>query len=387
MSCLVILSQGIGQLYCGIYHVHVICGRHVASQPACFLLVPFRHAGDALTPGVILRYLSQRPFLVCLMAVGTYVAVVTTGHCLGPFVIAHRDMAHQSGPDIVADESCFDGQRVPGAERAALDAVVFLYVEGPDGRGDRSGTGTIIRNSRTAGGHNRILTVRHVVQHALETHGRIRVIDRYGKYLGEARQDPATILSGSRLAQEVDSAVAGMNGDGAVLLDMVDVRNWYDSIRGLEIVPVYRGILTGWFSDPSALMPGVSGAALLNDRNQVIAVVQAAAGGGQYPPTFRTQLTVHNILRFLKPHQGEEETVQSVSFYHGANGYFMPLSGPGVLETLHLQPVMAVSEGGENVHIFGYPMDMCIAYHGRVYPKDSMPLMGIPNRLRVLLGF
>ncbi|MDT8870343.1 hypothetical protein RAA17_01790 [Komagataeibacter rhaeticus] len=89
-------------------------GDYVASQPACFLLVPFRHAGDALTPGVILRYLSQRPFLVCLMAVGTYVAVVTTGHCLGPFVIAHRDMAHQSGPDIVADESCFDGQRVRG---------------------------------------------------------------------------------------------------------------------------------------------------------------------------------------------------------------------------------------------------------------------------------
>ena len=179
-----------------------------------------------MTPGAIFHYLRQRPFLMFLMVVGAYVAVVSMGRWFGPFVIAHRDMAHQVGPDIVADESCFDGQRVPAAERAALDAAVFLYVEGPDGRGDRSGTGTIIRNSRTAQGHNRILTVRHVVQHALETHGKIRVINRYGKYLGEARQDPTTILSKSRLAQEVDSAVAGMNGAGGVLLDMVDVRDW-----------------------------------------------------------------------------------------------------------------------------------------------------------------
>lgn len=340
-----------------------------------------------LPPGAIFHHLRQQPFLVCLMVVGAYAAVVITGRWFGPFVIAHRDMAHQVGPDIVADESCFDGQRVPEAERAALDAVVFLYVEGPDGRADRSGTGTIIRNSRTAEGHDRILTVRHVVQHALETHGKIRVINRYGKYLGEARQDPATILSKSRLAQEVESAVAGMNGDGAVLLDMVDVRDWYDTISGLEIAPVYRGILTGWFSDPAALMPGISGAALLNDHNRIIGVAQAAATGNRYPPTFHAQITVHDILRFLKPHQREEETVRSVSFYHGANAYFMPLSGPGVLETLNLQPVIAPSEGGENVHVFGYPMDTCVAYHGQVYPEDSRPLMGIPNRLHVLLGF
>ncbi|MDT8870342.1 hypothetical protein RAA17_01785 [Komagataeibacter rhaeticus] len=78
----------------------------------------------------------------------------------------------------------------------------------------------------------------------------------------------------------MDSAVAGMNGDGAVLLDMVDVRDWYDSIRGWRSCR-YAGHPDGVVFRPLSPDAGGIGAALLNDRNQVIAVVQAAAGGGQ----------------------------------------------------------------------------------------------------------
>ena len=134
---------------------------------------------------------------------------------------------------------------MPECERVELEATVYLYVSTPGGRNDVSGSGIVLRDSRTPQGHNRILTIRHVAQHALRQHGKIYVLDRFGNKLGEARQTPTTIPSESRLAQEPDSALRGEPGDNAVLFDMYPLLPAYDQISGVDIAPrLYRGICT-----------------------------------------------------------------------------------------------------------------------------------------------
>ncbi|MGY6770482.1 hypothetical protein [Komagataeibacter sp. NFXK3] len=237
-------------------------------------------------------------------------------------------MAHQSGPDIVAEHSCFDGQRVSASERAALEATVYLYVASPDGKNDISGSGTVLRDSRTPQGHNRILTIRHVTQHALRKHGRIYVLDRFGHKLSEARQTPATILSESQLAQEPDSGVHDLPGDNAVLLDMQPRTPAYDQISGVDVAPrLYRGIMYAWFTDPGALMPGVSGAALLNEHNQVIGIAEGTGGGdNQHSHAFVTQVSAHDIQKVFERQDTGENTIGSATFFHGSIAAFMPLS-------------------------------------------------------------
>ncbi|WP_130732780.1 hypothetical protein [Komagataeibacter xylinus] len=270
-------------------------------------------------------------------------------------------MVHQSGPDIVAEHSCFDGQRVPASERAALEATVYLYVASPDGKNDISGSGTVLRDSRMPQGHNRILTIRHVTQHALRKHGRIYILDRFGHKLGEARQTPATILSESQLAQEPDSGVHDLPGDNAVLLDMQPRTPAYDQISGVDVAPrLYRGIMYAWFTDPGALMPGVSGAALLNEHNQVIGIAEGTGGG--------------------------ENTIGSAIFFHGSIAAFMPVAGPGVQEILHLQPTFAPPENRVHVHVFGYPEELYIAYHGQIQTSDPGPMQEMARIMHDLSG-
>ncbi|WP_308721349.1 hypothetical protein [Komagataeibacter xylinus] len=297
-------------------------------------------------------------------------------------------MAHQSGPDIVAEHSCFDGQRVPESERVALEATLYLYVSTPGNRNDVSGSGIVLRNSRTPQGHNRILTIRHVTQHALRKHRRIYVLDRFGNILGEARQTPATILSESRLAQEPDSAVRGEPGDNAVLLDMQPRTPAYDQISGVDVAPrLYRGIMYAWFTDPGALMPGVSGAALLNEHNQVIGIAEGTGGGDNlHSHAFVTQVSAHDIQKVFERQDSGENTIGSATFFHGSIAAFMPVAGPGVQEILHLQPTFAPPENRVHVHVFGYPEELCIAYHGQIQTSDPGPMQEMVRIMHDLSG-
>lgn len=314
-----------------------------------------------------------------------YTVVVVLGHRFGPFTIAHTDMVRQGGPDIVSDGSCFDGQRLTPTERPALDAAVLLYSHFPGEDGAESGSGTVIHDSHDAAGHNRVLTVRHVLEKATRTHGVVDVFDRFGNFLGQGVQDPATVLSDASLAQEPEAAVRGHKGDGGVLLDMVHASRGYDRIRGLDIAPaLYQGIMTGWFSDPAALMPGSSGSALLDPNNRIIGVVE---GIETLTSVFRTQLMAHDMHAFVELHHRHADDGQVYSFYHGAQAYFMPVSGPGVLDVLQLHPAVAPPEQTYDVHVIGFPKMACVIYHGRVYPRDSRPpLLAIARVWHLLSG-
>ncbi|MGS0648534.1 hypothetical protein ACU81Q_12985 [Komagataeibacter melomenusus] len=336
---------------------------------------------------MIRRFLRERWHWLPWIVIVLYYVTVAIAHRLGPFVIAYKDMAHQSGPGIVAAHSCFDGQRVPESERVALEATVYLYVALPNGQNDISGSGIILRNSRTPQGHDRILTIRHVTQHALREHGKIYVFDQFGHKLGDAKQTPATILSESRLAQEPDSGVPGVQGDNAVLLDIQPNTPAYDQISGVEVAPrLYRGIMYAWFTDPAALMPGISGAALLNEHNQVIGIAEGAGDSHPHHYTFATEVTAHNILKVFETQETGANTIQSRTFRHGSIAAFMPVAGPGVQDILHLQPTFAPPENRFNVHVFGYPEGLCIAYHGQIQISNPTRTEKMISAMHALTG-
>lgn len=138
-------------------------------------------------------------------------------------------------------------------------------------------------------------------------------------------------------------------------------------------------------------MPGISGAALLNDRNQVIGVAEGTDGGhNPHDHAFATQLLAHNIHKvFDAQRKGEnigENTLQSVTFAHGSIAAFMPVAGPGVQDILHLQPTFAPPENRVHVHVFGYPKEMCIAYHGQVHTSDTGPMQATEQLMHHLTG-
>lgn len=58
---------------------------------------------------MILRFLRERWHWLPWIVIIAYGVIVPIAHRLGPFVISYKDMAQQSGPDIVAEHSCFDG--------------------------------------------------------------------------------------------------------------------------------------------------------------------------------------------------------------------------------------------------------------------------------------
>ncbi|QHC35186.1 hypothetical protein [Komagataeibacter xylinus] len=132
-----------------------------------------------------------------------------------------------------------------------------------------------------------------------------------------------------------------------------------------------------WFTDPGTLMPGVSGATLFNGHNQVIGIAKGTGGGTNlHSHAFATQISACDIRKVFERQDTDENTIQSVTFFHRSIAAFMPVEGHGVQEILQLRPAFAQPQNRVHVHVFGYPEQLCIAYHRQIHTSRSRPPAG-----------
>lgn len=272
-------------------------------------------------------------------------------------------------------EGCFAGQ-VSGAPFMTRLAAAAVHIVTPTGKGDKLGSGFVVRNSGVPGHpRNRIVTAGHVIDDILAEGGLLQVVSSSGVRLGYAD----VVVRGKEARGFAADSRGIVLGDIAV----IEMRGWlpggeaaFAAIEGVDVAAAQpSGQVEGLFSEPAGIVGGTSGSMMVDQDGEAAGVLIASATSSQElfgDPLWSARVRVPagspNWQQFTQDGAPERKVVLPAR----SRSFAEPISDPRILEALGQAGAAAAAPGAprrrriDRVAVVGYPAGDCVVYRGDV---------------------